>query len=632
MSTQQFLRILALSAVAVALSSTTVGAATESASGAPAGFVGGPSASAPSLPVGLDDTLRRISESAAANTAATSEVCDPAVPEVSEPRFIACWEYLSAIAPQARADASIEIEPLAADVTRDLPVALEIAALWNSGRHAESIDALRQFEDAGARVAVGVSWAAGAAPTVLREGPDVRLGAPDTGAHHVDIDYDATTGNVFSVVGWGSTTGEATWDNHISTDHGSTFTRAYEWFTVSGLTEVDAAVVDEWLYVGYLTGEATNQMRVRRCSVADGTVDAGYGYRIALDAGAHSFTDLAVVTNADDFDNRLYCLAVQDDHALLLAWATSEGLSFTNIAPPAAANVAYGMSATWSNGFACTPYLFVSYLGTGGDIHVLLRDLSTWTDTIIASSVGPNRDTSISAYGANVICAYEATTPNGTGIKYAISYDCGSAWGYATLAEPNGVTTFSFGSPAVDARNGRGTAIVYYCEEGEPDSVFYQSRAGFMPGPWTDPAEFNDFDVLTGTELALNPLSPTSAHFDLGAIYIASGYIPFFDQPSVNFGAVPDVAANTTALRLLPASPNPFRSQTTLRFELAAPGRARMELFDLLGRHVATLLDEDLQAGAHEVSLAGRGLKTGLYLYRLTSGGEVGRGRLVLIP
>jgi hypothetical protein len=353
-----------------------------------------------------------------------------------------------------------------------------------------------------------------------------------------------------------------------------------------------------------------------------------------VNAGTHTFRDMALITNADDYDNRVYCLGVQDDNVLRFAWSTNTGDTFYDVTPPATANVAYGLSATWDAHHTCPAFMFVSYLGTDGSIHVLQRTDTAWVDVIVASGIGTNRDTSVSAYDGNVICAFEGPTTYGTGILYRISYDCGTSWSSATLAAPDGVNTFSFGSPAVDARTGQGTAIVYFAEVGEPDFVYYQKRTGFAPGPWVDPIAFSDFDVYTGSDTALNPLSPAGGTpFDLGALYIGGGsQIPYFDQFGETLSAAPEAPASAATLRLLPASPNPFRDQTTLRFELAAAGHARLELFDLLGRHMATLLDEDAAAGVHEVSVAGRGLRSGLYVYRLTSGAEVGNGHLVLIP
>lgn len=76
------------------------------------------------------------------------------------------------------------------------------------------------------------------------------------------------------------------------------------------------------------------------------------------------------------------------------------------------------------------------------------------------------------------------------------------------------------------------------------------------------------------------------------------------------------------ALALLPNRPNPFNPRTTLRYVLPAPGPARLEIVDLRGRHVRTVLDAWLDAGPHETPWdgrddAGRAVASGLYFSRL---------------
>ena len=67
---------------------------------------------------------------------------------------------------------------------------------------------------------------------------------------------------------------------------------------------------------------------------------------------------------------------------------------------------------------------------------------------------------------------------------------------------------------------------------------------------------------------------------------------------------LPDSTPSRTVL--LPAYPNPFNPETTLAFDLAQPGPARLEVFDLAGRRVRRLCDEPLGAGAHQRRWAGR--------------------------
>ena len=66
--------------------------------------------------------------------------------------------------------------------------------------------------------------------------------------------------------------------------------------------------------------------------------------------------------------------------------------------------------------------------------------------------------------------------------------------------------------------------------------------------------------------------------------------------------------------------PNPFNPVTTIRFALPEASRVRIQVFDLLGREVALLVDGNLSAGRHEVVFDARGLASGHYIYRMNAG------------
>jgi hypothetical protein len=66
--------------------------------------------------------------------------------------------------------------------------------------------------------------------------------------------------------------------------------------------------------------------------------------------------------------------------------------------------------------------------------------------------------------------------------------------------------------------------------------------------------------------------------------------------------------------------PNPFNPNTTIRFDLPAPRHVTLKVFDLLGREVATLLDEQRREGEHTVRFDASRLTSGMYTYRLQAG------------
>ncbi len=78
-------------------------------------------------------------------------------------------------------------------------------------------------------------------------------------------------------------------------------------------------------------------------------------------------------------------------------------------------------------------------------------------------------------------------------------------------------------------------------------------------------------------------------------------------------------------------SPNPFRPRTEISFHLASAGPVRLEVFDVSGRMVVSLLNEARSAGRHTVPFDGSALSSGSYFYRLTANGLVEQRKMVLL-
>jgi hypothetical protein len=77
--------------------------------------------------------------------------------------------------------------------------------------------------------------------------------------------------------------------------------------------------------------------------------------------------------------------------------------------------------------------------------------------------------------------------------------------------------------------------------------------------------------------------------------------------------------------------PNPFNPGTTIEFALPKSTRATLRVFDLLGREVATLVDENLAVGVHRMEWNAGGVSSGVYLYRLHAGDFVQTRKLLLL-
>jgi len=63
--------------------------------------------------------------------------------------------------------------------------------------------------------------------------------------------------------------------------------------------------------------------------------------------------------------------------------------------------------------------------------------------------------------------------------------------------------------------------------------------------------------------------------------------------------------------------PNPFNPKTVIKFQVPSSKFIKLEVYDILGREVQTLVDAPMSAGEHEVIFNGSGLPSGVYIYTL---------------
>jgi len=77
--------------------------------------------------------------------------------------------------------------------------------------------------------------------------------------------------------------------------------------------------------------------------------------------------------------------------------------------------------------------------------------------------------------------------------------------------------------------------------------------------------------------------------------------------------------------------PNPFNPATTIRFSLPQRQFVTLEVYSILGQLVATLVNNDVPGGSFEVSFDGRGLASGIYIYRLQTPGFVRAAKMILV-
>lgn len=176
---------------------------------------------------------------------------------------------------------------------------------------------------------------------------------------------------------------------------------------------------------------------------------------------------------------------------------------------------------------------------------------------------------------------------------------------------------------------------------GATTSVYYDA-----PAPAVDTWEHRAIILteagwkVSGTGVPVDEGTFRSILADLHGLYIYTEWHTGDDDTNLDNvflqGAVigvPDAAPRAVVLR--PCFPNPFNPRTTLRFELANPGFARLQILDVSGRLVSTLLAQPCAAGPGEVTwdgcdAAGRPVASGTYIGCLEVAGRRSSQRLVL--
>lgn len=77
--------------------------------------------------------------------------------------------------------------------------------------------------------------------------------------------------------------------------------------------------------------------------------------------------------------------------------------------------------------------------------------------------------------------------------------------------------------------------------------------------------------------------------------------------------------------------PNPFNPTTVISYSLPVRTSVTLRVYDVLGKEIATLVDERQNAGIHSTTFDAGGLSSGVYFYRLTAGSFVETKKLMLM-
>jgi photosystem II stability/assembly factor-like uncharacterized protein len=95
-----------------------------------------------------------------------------------------------------------------------------------------------------------------------------------------------------------------------------------------------------------------------------------------------------------------------------------------------------------------------------------------------------------------------------------------------------------------------------------------------------------------------------------------------------------NVDANTNLIKnffLYQNYPNPFNPTTTISYSIPQSGFVELKIYDILGKEVAVLVDEEKSAGKYKVIFNGNNLSSGVYFYKLQTGSFMSAKKFVLM-
>jgi hypothetical protein len=156
-------------------------------------------------------------------------------------------------------------------------------------------------------------------------------------------------------------------------------------------------------------------------------------------------------------------------------------------------------------------------------------------------------------------------------------------------------------------------------------------------------ADYSHGIHLVQEAVQLNDSSTTVSailkHASLSAILSDEGPIPFpryGDEPT---GVDMDSGSAPQGGLMFQNYPNPFNPTTAIRYSVRAPipleataaCDVRLVVYDVLGREVEVLVNENKAPGSYEVTFDGSGLASGVYLYRLTAGDFIQTRKMVVM-
>lgn len=248
----------------------------------------------------------------------------------------------------------------------------------------------------------------------------------------------------------------------------------------------------------------------------------------------------------------------------------------------------------------------------GRSVYRLVKSGSSWTASQDMNSGGTStgslivatiRDIHVSSTGDTIFA-----TGTDAGTNHPVAY-------YKPVNTTNLWTPFTVsGFPFISGKQGYaitlGVDTLYCAVENE---IYYLPTGA---GNWT-----LGYSYPNGTRINF-------LYFDELLAGTSTGLYGHYGDPTTS---VKEFTEAPTEYELAQNFPNPFNPSTVIRFSIPLSGEVSLEVFNIMGEKIQTLVSGNLSAGNHEVIFDATGFPSGLYLYRLNAGESVTVKKMLLL-
>jgi hypothetical protein len=213
--------------------------------------------------------------------------------------------------------------------------------------------------------------------------------------------------------------------------------------------------------------------------------------------------------------------------------------------------------------------------------------------------------------------------------RFHYSNDGGGTWDIDNLLGPNSSQVADFTMCNSDTLVSGGQYIIggYVTDDGDSVSVRQGTITGFS---------FNYYKRNTNQSSGV--VAPVCAIYKTGSIkYAAFGYAGFgptdvyYNSEQLTTGIQHQGNSIPEEFSISQNYPNPFNPATNINFQVPVSGNVKLSVYDILGKEVAVLADENLAAGSYKVDFNAGMLPSGVYFYKFSANGFTAVKKMMLV-